>query len=270
VKRFVVREGDRDPLPAVDLADEVVLIGASPKARLRLPVPAHEHVRIEGDRWYALAELSVDGMRYAAGESGPIRDGVALDLGAYRVSVAPAPAGAPPATPQRTESLARELVRALLGAGAAPSLAIVKGPTPGVRRELPPPEAAVVIGRGDEADWVILDEDVSRAHARVARGWDGVTLADAGSKNGTALNGRRLDDGETALLHDGDTIALGEIELAFRDPAEQHLRATGDAAERPAPPPEPEDERPLSPWPVIIAAGVVGLAILAIAWVLAS
>jgi hypothetical protein len=270
VKRFVVREGDRDALPAIDLADDVVLIGASPEARVRLPVPAHEHARIEGDRWYALAELAVDGMMYQAGESGPIRDGIVLDLGAYRVQVAPAPDGAPAATPQRTESLARELVRALLGAGAAPSLAIVKGPIPGTRRELPPPDATVVIGRGDEADWVILDEDISRAHARIVRGWDGVTLSDAGSKNGTTLNGRRLDDGEAAQLRDGDAIGLGEVALTFRDPAEQHLRATSDPVNRPAPQSEPAEDGQLSPWPMIIAAAIVGIAILAIAWVLAS
>jgi hypothetical protein len=268
VKRFVVREGDHDPLPAVDLADDVVVIGASTGARLRLPVPAAEHVRIEGERWFALADLVVDGLKYEAGESGPIRDGVALDLGAYRVQVSPAPAGVPPSPPQRTESLARELVRALLGAGAAPSLEIVKGPNPGACRDLPPPEATVVIGRGDEADWVILDEDVSRTHAEVARGWDGIAIRDLGSKNGTAIDGRRLADGEVAALHDGDTINLGDVALAFRDPAEKHLRAAADPAKAPVAP--ARDETPLSPWPAIIAAGVVGLAVLAIAWILAS
>ncbi|MBX3155582.1 MAG: FHA domain-containing protein [Deltaproteobacteria bacterium] len=268
MKRFLVREGDHDPLPAIDLAEDVVVIGASTGARIRLPVPAAEHVRIERERWYALADVVVDGMAYAAGESGPLRDGVALDLGAYHVQVTPAPAGAPASPPQRTESLARELVRALLGAGAAPSLTIAKGPNPGTRRDLPPPEAVVVIGRGDEADWVILDEDVSRAHAEVARGWDGITLRDLGSKNGTELGGRRLADGEVAQLRDGDTIDLGDVSLTFHDPAEQHLRAAAPPA--PPKPPAEEDARPLSPWPMIAAAGVIGLAIVAIAWVLAS
>src|SRR6185437_1861680 len=91
----------------------------------------------------------------------------------HRVRVAPAPEGAS-ATPQRTESLARELVRSLLGANAAPSLEVERGEHAGAKRSLAPPESVLVIGRGDVAGWAIPDGDLSKAHAEVRRGWDGV------------------------------------------------------------------------------------------------
>lgn len=232
--RFSVGEEGQPPLPAVDLDEPRVVIGSGVGARIRLPaaVASERHVEVTPEGWRALAEVVVDGARRAVGEGGEgvpgsIGDGVVFELGAYRVRVEPSPAGAVVSTPQRTESLARELVRSLLGAGAAPSLEIERGPAGGVIRALAPPESVLVIGRGDEAGWVILDEDLSRAHVEIRRGWDGVQLQDLGSKNGTRVDGARV--GAAGIeLHDGARIELGNVVLRFRDPAERHLR--GEAA----------------------------------------
>lgn len=272
VKRYTVSETDHEPLPALDIADNVVVIGSSASARIRVPVPHGEHVYIEGDRWNALADVAVDGVKQLAGASGPIGAGVMLELGVYRVRVEPSPHGAAVATPQRTESLARELVRGLLGANAAPSLEIMKGPssvTVGARRELPPPSdsARIVIGRGDDADWVLLDEDLSREHVEIRRSWDGATIRDLRSKNGTRVDGEAVT--ETRELRDAAAIAIGNVELIFRDPAERHLlgtplepsRAARDVAVEPAGTPPP------SAWPFVIAAAIAGLAIVALAWI---
>src|SRR5262245_4096906 len=181
MKRFEVTELGQAPLPSVDVDDDDIVIGSAPTARIRIPGPHAEHVRISGDRWLALAELAIAGARQRAGSAGTIpTDGVTFELGAYTVRVMPAPAGIAPSAPQRTESLARELVRKLLGADAAPSLTITRGPTKDtqIRRDLAPPESKLVIGRGDDADWSILDEDLSRLHAEVRRGWAGVFIRD--------------------------------------------------------------------------------------------
>jgi predicted component of type VI protein secretion system len=216
VLRFEIREDGGEPLPPIDLADAEIVIGSAPDAKIRLPASAAkpEHVRVR------------------AAEVG---DGKTFEIGRYRVRVAPAPAGAAAASPQRTESLARELVRGLLGAGAAPSLEVETGPRAGARRSLAPPESRLVIGRGDEAGWIIDDEDLSRAHAEVRRGWDGAWLRDLGSKNGTRVDGAAVGggdedgDGDGAVeLRDGAVIELGKVRVRFRDPAEKHLR--GEAA----------------------------------------
>jgi len=108
--RIEVSEEGRAALPAIDLADEAFVIGSNPSARIRLPaaVARAEHVTIDRGTW-----------RSAEG-SGALGDGHVFTIGTYRVRVSPAPAGAQPTPPQRTESLARELVRDLLGASGAP------------------------------------------------------------------------------------------------------------------------------------------------------
>jgi hypothetical protein len=265
VLRFEVSEAGQQALPAIDVADDVVVIGSGAAARIRLPaqVAREAHVRIAQGAWTALAEVLVDGVRR---EGGPLGEGVVLELGGYRVRVAPAPSGTAASPPQRTESLARELVRSLLGDGAAPTLEVEQGPTIGAKRVLPPPEASLVIGRGDEAHWVILDEDLSRAHAEIRRGWDGVTIRDLASKNGTRVDGAPVTE---TLLHDGATIELGPVVLRFRDPAERHLRGGATPSRPTAAAPSPAHARSTA-WPLVIAAAVAGLALAGLAWVLAS
>jgi hypothetical protein len=204
--RVEVREDGQPPLPPIDLDDRVVVIGSDPAARVRLPaqVARGEHVRIEAGRW-----------RSADGE-GAIGDGVEIAIGAYRVRIAPAPAGAVSTPPQRTASLARELLRGLLGDGSAPTLEVERGPLVGAKRALAPPDSVLVIGRGDEATWVIVDEDLSRVHAEVRRGWDGVRVVDRESRNGTRVDGKPVRE---APLHDGALVELGAVAIRFRDPA---------------------------------------------------
>jgi hypothetical protein len=270
VKRFEVTELGRDPLPSIDLGDDVVVIGSGASARVRLPAQAarEAHVRIDGSKWIAIAEVGVDGKPRAAGDGGAIGDGVVFELGSYRVRVAPAPRDVAASPPQRTESLARELMRGLLGAGAAPTFELARGPGAGAKRELPPPEVKLVVGRGDEADWIILDEDLSREHAEIRRGWDGVTIRDLDSKNGTLVDGEPID--AAAELHDGARIELGNVVLVFRDPAEAHLRGERAPEPKPAEPTVPVAPPPPSAMPFVIAAVVAAVAVAGLVWVLAS
>ncbi|HEY0988540.1 MAG TPA: hypothetical protein VGD80_15855, partial [Kofleriaceae bacterium] len=148
--RFEISESAGRALPAIDTDDSVVVIGSGPAARVRLPAEAARdaHVRIDGLTWTLLAESRIGGMLRAAGDSGSLGRGLLVELGDYRVQISPTPAGVPATPPQRTESLARELVRSLLGDGAAPALEIERGPHRGARRALAPPESTLVIGRG--------------------------------------------------------------------------------------------------------------------------
>ncbi len=68
----------------------------------------------------------------------------------------------------------------------------------------------VTIGRGDEADITLHDPVCSRIHAAI-RYWDDIfVVRDMGSKNGTFLNGRRID---VAKLSPGDVLTIGNTEL---------------------------------------------------------
>lgn len=68
------------------------------------------------------------------------------------------------------------------------------------------PDKEIVIGRSADLDMVLVEDMVSRKHARLLATADGVTLADLGSTNGTFVNGQRVDEIE---LKEGDRILIG-------------------------------------------------------------
>ena len=78
-------------------------------------------------------------------------------------------------------------------------------------------QASVTMGRGSgcevRLEW---DERVSRVHAALDLIGSDWTLVDDGlSRNGTLLNGERLNG--RRRLHDGDTFVLGSTSFHFRD-----------------------------------------------------
>lgn len=75
-------------------------------------------------------------------------------------------------------------------------------------------EGAVIGRSATRSDFVVFDETVSRAHARLrcdAEG--GLNLEDLESTNGTRLNGRSLPPGKPARLSDADAVELGDVKL---------------------------------------------------------
>ena len=70
-----------------------------------------------------------------------------------------------------------------------------------------------VLGRSREADCVIADPNVSRAHAELRRQSSGDWLiADLGSTNGVKVNGRQVD---SARLSPGDQVSIGTTYFTF-------------------------------------------------------
>ena len=266
--RFELSDAGRTALPPIDLDAPEIVLGSGPGAQIRLPaaIAAAAHVRLANRQWTALGEVRVDGTLRRAGETGPLPARCVLELVGYAIVISETPVGTQASGPQRTESLARELVRGLLGDGGTPTLELEAGPRAGVTRSLAPPISSLVIGRGDEAGWVIVDEDLSRAHAEIRCDWDGVRVFDRGSKNGTRIDGEIVGE-DGALIRDGAVLELGSVRLRFRDPAERHLR--GELAVRPVPP----VAKPLAPvrrrgavfW---LALALAGAALGAAAWIL--
>jgi pSer/pThr/pTyr-binding forkhead associated (FHA) protein len=117
----------------------------------------------------------------------------------------------------------------------------------------------VVIGRGEHAGWIVIDPDLSRAHAAIDHRAGGAWLIDLGSKNGTRVDGVAAPTDEPGLaLRDGAVITLGKTTIRFRDPsAAQGGAETRTSADRPdagaaAVPPR---------WPIVAAALVAVVAI---------
>src|SRR5664279_4110213 len=64
----------------------------------------------------------------------------------------------------------------------------------------------IVIGRSSELDMVLVEEMVSRKHARIALVDGVISIADLGSTNGTFVNGEKVDEG---TLKEGDRVLIG-------------------------------------------------------------
>lgn len=76
-------------------------------------------------------------------------------------------------------------------------------------------ERSITIGRSPDADIILLDEKVSRVHCGI-RLWDGdFYIKDLKSKNGTLVNGRRV---EVAKLAASDVIKIGSYNFTFEHP----------------------------------------------------
>jgi len=75
-------------------------------------------------------------------------------------------------------------------------------------------KGSIVIGRDDECNIVILDDLVSRNHARVVFDNDSYWLEDLNSTNGSYLNGMPID---RTPLKSGDKINIGKATLIVQD-----------------------------------------------------
>lgn len=79
------------------------------------------------------------------------------------------------------------------------------------------------IGRHPMQDMQILDRIVSKEHAEIFRGDTGLYyLQDVGSRNGTIVNGKRIE--QAISLKDGDEITLGSYILRFQEDGAQNKR----------------------------------------------
>jgi DNA-binding winged helix-turn-helix (wHTH) protein len=86
-----------------------------------------------------------------------------------------------------------------------------------------------LLGRDPAVDVCVDHPSVSRRHARISIDSDGAILQDYGSRNGTFLNGRRVDG--VAKIHHNDVIGLGPITLVFcvaRAPASTQSMSPAD------------------------------------------
>jgi pSer/pThr/pTyr-binding forkhead associated (FHA) protein len=91
-----------------------------------------------------------------------------------------------------------------------PVLVVRKGPQPGERFFVDRPR--LTIGRDPESDIFLNDMTVSRMHAVVEQIGSSVTVTDAGSLNGTYVNGVLVDSAE---LSHGDAVQIGTFQMAF-------------------------------------------------------
>ena len=73
----------------------------------------------------------------------------------------------------------------------------------------------LVVGRGLTSDIAIYDPTISRRHAELTVGADGVQVKDLDSSNGTCINGARITTGR---LGSEDTVTFGKVTFRLASP----------------------------------------------------
>lgn len=91
-----------------------------------------------------------------------------------------------------------------------PVLVVRKGPQPGEKFFVD--GGSLTIGRDPGSDIFLNDMTVSRTHATIECSDAGVTIKDAGSLNGTYVNGDIVD---ATTLRDGDVVQIGTFQMLF-------------------------------------------------------
>lgn len=75
------------------------------------------------------------------------------------------------------------------------------------------PSSVTVIGRSRDRDLVVLLESVSRRHCQLNHDKGVLKIRDLGSRNGTILNGKRIEE---AVIQQGDDIVVGPLTFVFQ------------------------------------------------------
>lgn len=96
-------------------------------------------------------------------------------------------------------------------------------------------EGSQTVGRLEGADVAIPSSGVSGRHAYLVRDGRDVLIADAGSRNGTAVNGRALAaNGDGVRLRPGDVVCLGDVELRLEMTSDEATAEVPAARRAPA------------------------------------
>ena len=138
-----------------------------------------------------------------------------------------------------------------------PRLVCVNGPLQG--QSFPIAEKGLLLGRAQEADIRLEDNDVSRFHAEVRVLNGAIWVQDRGSRNGVFVNEKRVTSNKA--VGPGDRITLGVSTFVVEIPEERTEEVTMnlDALRLPTPPPAAS-----RPSVAMLAGGAVLVLILAL------
>ncbi|MBI3449419.1 MAG: sigma 54-dependent Fis family transcriptional regulator [Acidobacteria bacterium] len=208
------------PLLAFELEDGTTLIGRARANGIVLTLPeiadAHAELTISGPEASirAVGEESVLVNGHLVKESSLAPGDVAL-LGGYRLrwsppgSEAPSATDAPSAPGTHSHSTNPEEGSSNVDeSGSVQRVIVVGGLDVGLSVDLDAP--ALLAGRAPDCDLILQDPAVSWRHASFERVPEGLRVRDLGSRNGTHLEGRRV---EAAVARIGSRVRIGRSTL---------------------------------------------------------
>lgn len=233
-----------------------IVLGRGPGSDVRIPDASvsHRHATIRAERSdYVLVDEGsvngtwVGGVRLSPGAPRLLRNGDLMRIGRIWIEVRFDAAVPTQDLANATRDLAFALVAGALeslGDDVTTRVRIVEGLDTGEELRLDEDNRSYVIGRGDDCDLVLSDQDSSRRHLLVTRRASLVYVQDLGSKNGVMLGEQRIQPGRDVPWRSHTMLKLARTVLALEEPVALALRdieSQGDEAlseaELSAPPP---------------------------------
>jgi len=222
---ITIIEGDSQGVH-VKLTGEPLLIGRKGGLEIEDKAVSREHCRIEPeDGGWRVVDLGSTNGTFVNNERVEYRKLAHLDeikVGNTRVLFAEASAPGERSLTDRENTDPSGLdITKVDSASKTPELELPEGREfhlefmngPRQARSVKLTKGRVVIGRGEEADVSLDDQEVSRKHAMIEiHSRDQVYISDLASQNGVWLNGMRVRT--TRLIH-GDLLRLGSTVLKF-------------------------------------------------------
>ena len=108
-----------------------------------------------------------------------------------------------------------------------PEIFIVSGPEKG--RAIPFEADTVVLGRAPENDIQVEDKSISRFHLRIERRGGQYFIRDLGSKNGTFIEGARIEPEREYAVTEGMPIAVGKTFMSIGKACPNEMLAVLDS-----------------------------------------
>ena len=90
----------------------------------------------------------------------------------------------------------------------------------------------LLIGRAEECDIRPLGEDVSRKHCAIVLEGDQITVQDLGSRNGTYVNGTKIEAKTRVPVKHGDIVRVGPLEVKVEVASAMPSAAAADDVSR--------------------------------------
>jgi pSer/pThr/pTyr-binding forkhead associated (FHA) protein len=226
--RFTIfPQGEESSPSTIDFDLDKIVIGRGAVCDLRLPHPAvsysHATVEVDGGRYTirdsgSLNGTKVNGSRIPPDYRHPIRSDDVIEIVDFKIVPTLSVPMQGAHSDERTETLARELLRSEAASLGAARLEVVEGPDAGAALDLPmDPGARVRIGDSEECEMRITGEEASGIVLELSNGISGWHL-ESTSGDVTLGDGRR----RSVRLADGQMISLGCTRMRFLDPLDAY------------------------------------------------
>lgn len=231
----VVRSGDAKTPPKVTFDAPRVVIGRGEGCEIRLPDPSvshrHASIRQRGTEYIVLDEGSTNGtfvgpVRLSPQAPRVLKSGDLIRVGRIWLEIRMEQVLPTQNAAAATSEIALGLVAEALAAQGSPATVTVRvtdGPDAGRQLSLSESGKGHVLGRAQNADLVLTDDDASRRHFELTRRGSQLWVRDLGSKNGTSIDGVKLEGTKERVWPAGKPLEAGKNRFSYEDPVREAL-----------------------------------------------